>query len=247
MGRQENLVVRDTCWQHEVRLREADAVMPLRLRYAAPDGVCDIPFALAKEFIERYEWLGHIGSAKYCYGLIMHGTVAGVVCYTAPTARNAFANVLPLLDPDRIFQLCRGASAHWAPPYAGSQLISGSLRLISKTHGADLVIAYADPQAGEIGAVYQAANALYLGPTESRGPGKYVIMGKEYHARAVPKKFGTAKHAALLQIDPNYRRYQRTKKLRYVWATGNRKSRKAITSALAHLIRDYPKRGPARG
>lgn len=243
MGGQEALVTPSACWQHAVRQREAAADQPpLLIHNTSGSDVVSISYQLAQEFIERYEWLGTVGAAKYCYGLVVNNALAGVVCFTTPASPTAFRALCSSVPRSGIYQLCRGASAHWAPPWAASRLISRSLRLMSSERGARLVVAYADPEAGEIGAVYQASNALYLGPTDSRGPGKYIILGTSYHARAVAKKFGCARHDVLVKVDPNYCRIQRTKKHRYVWVLGSKAERRCVTEALRRLIQSYPKR-----
>lgn len=208
--------------------------------------VSRIDFGRAKRFITKYEWLGNIGSAKYCYGLSIRGQLAAVVCYTTPTSPVAYARILGPEVRRSVFQLCRGASAHWAPTWAASMTISRSLRLLERDYGARVVLAFADPEAGEIGTIYQAANALYLGISNSRGPGKYIIGGVEYHARAVQKHFGCAAHEYLIEIDPNYKRFQRTKKHRYAFVLGRGTARKRILEKLQPLVRAYPKRAFAR-
>lgn len=105
-----------------------------------------------------------------------------------------------------------------------------------------VVLAYADPRAGEVGVVYQSANALYLGPMDSRGPGRYVIKGRAYHPRTVHRVFGSAKHRNLVSVDPEYRREQRTKKHRYVFITATGSRRKKILKALVPFLKVPPKR-----
>ena len=56
-----------------------------------------------------------------------------------------------------------GCCVHYAPPNAASFLISHAVKLVRDLFGVDRFFAYADPEAGEYGAVYQAANWHYLG------------------------------------------------------------------------------------
>ena len=237
------MVTHHVCWQHKINRRNARLRIPaLVLNGTAGVAVSELPFAVARSFIEQYEWLGNIGAAKYCYGLLVDGALASVVCYTTPSSPIAYRSLLGSDFVATAFQLCRGATAYWAPKWAASKTISGSLKMLRRREGADLVIAYADPRAGEIGAVYQAANALYLGLTDSRGPGKYVIGGGEYHARAVQKHFGSAAHDYLVEVDPHYRRIQRTKKHRYCFVLARGIRRRTVLERVAHLIHPFPKR-----
>jgi hypothetical protein len=57
----------------------------------------------------------------------------------------------------------RGACVHFAPVNAASFLISRACRMVHRLTGIEVFFAYADPMAGEYGAVYQAANWIYLG------------------------------------------------------------------------------------
>ena len=42
-----------------------------------------------------------------------------------------------------------------------------AVKLAHKEHGWEIFYAYADPEAGEIGTVYQASNWKYLGPSRA--------------------------------------------------------------------------------
>src|SRR5262249_4891840 len=57
----------------------------------------------------------------------------------------------------------RGACVHYAPRNAASFLINTACKLLYRTISVPLFFAYADPMAGEYGAVYQAAGWVYLG------------------------------------------------------------------------------------
>lgn len=231
------------CWQYIVKQRHASRARPRPHDFRPNEAVvAAIPFAMAREFIERYEWLGNMGAAKYCYGLFLRGELAAAACYTTPPAPRAYDVLFDPCTAQHIYQLCRGASAHWAPTWAPSKVIGTSLRMMARERAAWAVIAYADPEAGEIGTVYQATNAHYLGLSQSRGPGKYIIGGIEYHARKVQKVFGCAAHRYLIEIDPEYERIQRTKKHRYIFVVAPRQQRRRIIERLRPLVRAYPKR-----
>lgn len=233
-------------WQFLVKQRKAAEMHGQQFRVSSgPGRVERIDFQDADRFIREYEWLGNIGAAKYCFGLWIGNDLAAVACYTAPAAPLAYHRLLGKDIGSAVFLLCRGASTYWAPKWAASKIISGSLRHLHREFGARAVVAYADPKAGEIGTVYQAANALYLGLTDSRGPGSYRILGQLYHARAVPKHFGSAREKVLRRIDPNYRRFQRTKKHRYLFVLGTRSERSVLVARIQHLIQHYPKRSQA--
>jgi hypothetical protein len=229
------------CWQFLVKLRKAQDDQPISPPELVNPKIDEVHYVEASNFINQYEWLGNVGAAQYCFGLRYSGRLAAVVCFARPTSRVAFAS-LAGLGPRDVFQLCRGASTHWAPKNVASMLIAWSLRRMEAKFGAKLIVAYADPAAGEIGTVYQAANAMYLGPTDSRGPGVYVIKGKRYHPRTVHRVFGCARHSKLKRIDPNYKRFQRTKKHRYIFLLGSINAKRRLAAKLKNLFKPYPKR-----
>jgi hypothetical protein len=235
-----------TCWQFLIKQKHSIDQRHLQPPLLVKPHLIEISQTEARQFVNQYEWLGNAGAARYCFGLRYSGHLAAVVCFARPTSRAAFG-ALAGAHPAAVFQLCRGASTHWAPKHAASMLIAWSLRVMESRWNAQLVVAYADPRAGEVGVVYQATNAIYLGMTNSRGPGAYVILGKEYHPRSVHRIFGSAQDSQLRQIDPTYKRIQRTKKHRYVYLLGSEQDRKRLASALRPLSLPYPKRSFASG
>jgi hypothetical protein len=74
---------------------------------------------------------------------------------------------------------------------------------INRDQGNLLILAYADPDFGEVGAVYQAANALYLGQTNPKNQSNYIVEGVWLSGWDVRKKYGTRDFDKLKQIDCN--------------------------------------------
>ena len=169
------------CWQYLVKtiIREQNNnILP---EYDHQDiKVCPLTQKEASDFILNYEWVGNMGTSKYHFGLFLGAHLASVVCYGPLVAPSRYSNILGQDYSKSILQLCRGASAYWSPKWTSSKLISHSLRLLRKRFKVTLVVAYADPEAGEIGTIYQACNAYYLGETH---PGR----GKRY----IPNPFTT--------------------------------------------------------
>ena len=233
------------CWQHQVK--ESQRLLLPKAKVSKPIDVNEVvvsqvAYAAARSFIEQYEWLGNVGSAQYYYGLFAGNDLLAVVCFARPTSSQSLSRQLGGIEDLSVFQLCRGATSPLAPKWAASFLISRALKLFARTRRVCVVLAYADPRAGEVGVVYQAANALYIGEMESRGPGEYIILGKRFHPRTVYRVFGSAKHERLLAIDPCYVRIQRTKKHRYLFITAKAGRRKRLLAALQPHLRAPPKR-----
>lgn len=122
----------------------------------------------AAPLILRYEWLRNMGRATLFIGLVSpQRALHGVVCFGHGPAG-------PIRDLIGAPALCleRGACVHYAHPNAASFLITRACKLAYRITGAARFFAYADPMAGEYGAVYQAANWSYLGQGLDGGNGR---------------------------------------------------------------------------
>lgn len=152
----------------------------------------DKPTAIEiNNFIERHEWLGkmsnyptHFFVAKY------NGVLAGVVIMDMP---NAFSKLLG--DKTRKIErlISRGACISWSPKNLASSLIMFAIKWMVKNTDYRLFCAYSDPEAKELGTIYQACNFIYLG--QASGAGKQYklknnrwVSDRYFRSRSVYKK-----------------------------------------------------------
>lgn len=231
------------CWQYLIKTKIKEQDNNVSPEYDTHDvKIYPLTWKQAADFILNYEWVGNMGTSKYAFGLFLGGHLASVVCYGPLVAPSKYSNILGTEFSKSVIQLCRGASTYWSPKWASSKLISYSLKLLRKMTKANIVVAYADPDAGEIGTIYQACNAYYLGQT-SPGRGKrYLINGHLYDPRKVVKKFGSRSRNHLLTVDPCFTTISIKPKHRYMFVLGSKKERKEILRRISPLIREYPKR-----
>jgi hypothetical protein len=112
-----------------------------------------------KKFIERYEWLGTVGrGTKWTFtARYKNGLLGGVVLISEPNA------YMKGFGKERESLIHRGACASWTPKNLGSKLVMFSCRWMVQNTTKRLFSAYSDPEAGEIGTIYQACNFDYLG------------------------------------------------------------------------------------
>jgi hypothetical protein len=162
------------CWQYLLRqkyLKEDLEDCGLTEEDIAKLRIKDFTFSYAdtkeneeiKNFILRYEWLGrmplrptHRFIARY------KGILAGVIICAVP---NTFSYILGENNKHLEKLISRGASVSWAPKNLGSALVMYAIRwLVQNTHFR-VFTAYSDPEANEIGTIYQACNFYYLGNT----------------------------------------------------------------------------------
>jgi hypothetical protein len=115
-----------------------------------------------REFIKTYEWLGTVGnSPKWTFEALCDGHLAGVVIFNEPSSYSK--NILNVDTKKMECLIQRGACASWAHPHLGSKLIMFGCRWLAKNTEKKIFVAYSDPEASEIGTIYQACNFDYLG------------------------------------------------------------------------------------
>ena len=118
-----------------------------------------------KEFIERHEWLAKLPNRpthRFTARLKKNGILAGTIIMATP---NAFSNLLGRENRDKEKLISRGACISWGPKNLGSWLIMQSIKWMVKNTEFRYFTAYSDPEAKELGTIYQACNFHYLGQT----------------------------------------------------------------------------------
>lgn len=115
----------------------------------------------ATEFIKRYEWLGTIGSyPTHWFTARYKGILSGVIIMSMP---NAFSKLLGENTKDIERLIARGASASFCPKNLGSKFLMWCIKWMVHNTQYRLFTCYSDPQAKELGSIYQALNFYYLG------------------------------------------------------------------------------------
>lgn len=135
--------------------------------------------AEAKKFIERYEWLGTVGNyPTHWFTARYRGILGGVVIMGMP---NAFSKMLGEDTRDIERLLMRGASASWCPFNLGSKFVMWCIKWMVANTQYRLFTCYSDPQAKELGSIYQALNFYYLG----QGSGTSVRCVNPYNPKSM--------------------------------------------------------------
>jgi hypothetical protein len=122
-----------------------------------------VPFeSRHRKFIETYEWLGSVGnSPKWTFEAICDGHLAGVILFNEPSSYSK--NLLHINTKEMECLIQRGACASWAHRHLGSKLVMFGCRWLAANTSKKIFVAYSDPEANEIGTIYQACNFDYLG------------------------------------------------------------------------------------
>lgn len=111
-----------------------------------------------------------------------------------------------------------------------SRIISICIKFLKKyCSGIKLIVSFADPEQGHVGAIYQAGGWLYLGLTKAAN--EYVVNGKRMHGRSFRQKYG---HLVKL---PEHTIVKGSSKHRYLMPLC-----KELDSKIRPLSLKYPKR-----
>ena len=205
---------KDHCWQYDIRVqnREKDlAEAGLTEEQVIQLRTADFDFAYVDktdkegckavaEFIQRHEWLGKLPNRPTHRFTATHrstGVLIGVIIMAIP---NAFSKLLGD-DTSSIEKLIsRGACISWSPKNTGSWLVMQSITWMIANTPFRLFTAYSDPEAKELGTIYQACNFTYLGHTsgttrqyfDPKNPKQGWFSDREFRKRGKYAKYAEA-------------------------------------------------------
>lgn len=213
-----------------------------------------VSLSYAKEIIEEYEYLGCIAAVNWFqYGIFFKDNedgeeiCGGVVIYGQEYVENR-----GVWDKygytGKIILLNRGVCLHWTPKNTNSKLIMESMKQLPKKY--EIITCTIDPDAGEIGTIYQACNFHYVGAMrKNKKRTNFIINGKKYGSRSVRQTYGTmakdrlpALVKAKLGDDATLEFVEVHAKHRYFYFNCNKNTKKKHKSFLKPLIKLYPKR-----
>jgi hypothetical protein len=197
-----------------------------------PVGTSDV-----QEFARRYHYTGiaNRNTSLWRWGL-WHGPVLhGVVSYNRPT-RSVCESVFGPENHEHVWHMGRLVLSDDSPRNSESRLIGGSLQAISAAHGnVWAVLTYAASDAGHIGTVYQATNAIYTGT----GGDSYYFVDREgcRHSTYIRGSLMTVERAA----ERGWTRHRGGVKHRYVYILGSKTQRRQRRALLRYPVLPYPK------
>jgi hypothetical protein len=149
-------------------------------------------------------WLTH----RFAWYLNVPGkprVLSGVIIMATP---NAFSNLLGKDMRDKEKLIARGACISFGPKNLGSHIIMEAIRWMVKNTEFRFFTAYSDPDAKELGTIYQACSFQYLGQA-SGTKHQYFIEGKGWKGdKAFTERSEYVRHAKDLGIEflPEWRR-----------------------------------------
>jgi len=174
----------------------------------------------------------------YSYGLkTATGALLGVAVFgytISPESRDICGR------ENRSLAICleRGACVPDAPDHAASFLISRAVKLAAADKGWRIFYAYSDPEAGEVGTVYQATNWLYLGTSKPRVD--WLLPDGERITERTQRRRGLNTEQTRAA---GWQQIERAPRHKYVTLVGDRRERRALLAALRIVPQPYPDDG----
>jgi hypothetical protein len=146
-----------------------------------------------REFITKYEWLGKVGfGVRWVFTARWNGNLAGVIMMSEPN-NYQFGQVEALIQ--------RGAVSSWAPTNLNSKLVMFGCRWMVQHTTKRIFTAYSDPDAGEIGTIYQACNFDFLGKEYGADYLYQLLDGRQVNRRYFTRTSSMKKWAKELGIE----------------------------------------------
>jgi hypothetical protein len=215
----------DKCWQGHLRelhyeedliaanltVEEADALRTSDFEFEFISKTDKAGCRQLVKFIERHEWLGKMPTwltHRFAWYLNVPGkprVLSGVIIMATP---NAFSNLLGKEMRDKEKLIARGACISFGPKNLGSHVIMEAIKWMVKNTEFRFFTAYSDPDAKELGTIYQACSFQYLGQA-SGTLNQYFIEGKGWKGdKAFTERSEYVRHAKDLGIEflPEWRR-----------------------------------------
>lgn len=188
-----------------------------------------------QEFARRYHYTGVGNNANWRWGLWHGATLHGVVSYNLPT-RSVCASVFGEEHLHQVWHMGRLVLSEDSPRNSESRLIGGSLRAIEREYpNTWAVLTYAATDAGHLGYVYQATNALYTG--SAGDPWFYIDSDGRRRGTHLNGHAVTEARAA----DMGWTRHKGGPKHRYLYILGSKTQRRQRRALLRYPVLPYPK------
>ena len=193
----------------------------------------------ANAMVVENHYLHRRASTMFAFGIFDGEEMLGCVIYGKPASPSLCDGVCGKEESSKVLELTRLWIKDGTPKNTESYLIGRSLRLLPKEK--DIVVSYAEIQAGHIGIVYQATNWIYTGMSDKHVEWK--LDGKSAsHSRHIFDSYGGV-NGAKAHFGERLERHERPRKHRYVYFNANNKRRRReLNSKLRYKVQPYPKR-----
>lgn len=196
-----------------------------------------ISYASANDMVVENHYLHRKASSMFRFGLFEESKLLGCVIFGKPASNAVCVGVCGSDESKNVLELTRLWISDESEKNAESFLISHSIKLLPTNF--DILISYAEIQAGHIGTVYQGSNWIYTGLTDKHI--QWSVKGLDIkHSRHLFDKAGGVSKAKEIYKDEMVSS-DRPRKHRYVFFRGSRERKKILLSKLKYKVEKYPK------
>lgn len=168
----------------------------------------ELNFAEAQPFVQKFHYLHKIGGGAFIFFGAFIGDVLQVVACLGQCANKEC--------PADFIELKR-LVARPNSPVRLSQFLAQIARIM-KQRGHPALVAWADPDFGHHGGVYQAANWTHTETRKGHNQARIFITekGERVHGRTISSRHGTADVNKILALHPKWRAIRAAPKFRYL-------------------------------
>lgn len=195
-----------------------------------------ISFRMAMRVVVEKHYLHRRGPCSVAFGLFCNTSdkLLGVITYGTPSSSPLRSGVCGPEEKDNVIELTRLWIDDIAPKNSESFFISNTVKRVNK----EIVVSFAEIDAGHVGTVYQAANWIYTGLSAKRT--NWNIEGVSLHGQTIADKYKTS-DAIKAAHGNKFSLVDRPRKHRYIYFNTNRKRRRQLLGQLRYPILPYPK------
>jgi len=203
-----------------------------------------ISYQLAMKMVVKYHYLKRAAPCSFAFGLYEKGAdnsglfvsdkLVGVITYGTPSSSPLRSGICGIEEKNNVIELTRLWVEDSTPKNAESFLIGNTLRLVNK----EIIVSFAEIDAGHVGTVYQATNWIYTGLSAKRT--NWTVDGVNLHGQTIADRY-TSKELKSLCGD-SFKTIERPRKHRYIYSNCHKKRKKYLLSKLNYPIERYPKK-----
>jgi hypothetical protein len=193
----------------------------------------------ATKMVVENHYLHRRASAMFCFGLFEQEEMIGCVIYGKPASPSLCVGVCGKEESNNVIELTRLWIKDETPKNTESFFIGRTLRLLPKDK--DIIVSYAEIDAGHVGTVYQATNWIYTGMSDRHVEWRLDGEKSGTHTRHIFDQHGGVNGAKEFYGE-RLERHERPRKHRYVmFNTKSIARRRELMSKLRYEIQPYPK------
>ncbi len=195
-----------------------------------------IDYKTAMQIVVDKHYLHRKAPCSFSFGMKCNATseIVGVIVYGTPSSAPLRRGICGDDEKNNVIELTRLWIKDGTPKNSESFLIGNTIPLIDK----EIIVSYAEIEAGHLGIVYQATNWIYTGLSAKRT--NWTIEGVDLHCQTIADKY------TLKEIREKYGNkfslVDRPRKHRYVYFNCSKYRKKELVNKLKYPILSYPKK-----